>query len=47
MPICAGVLVAGSALAFALVRRPAPGCVRPECRTHGNVVTPPLEAKGR
>jgi EmrB/QacA subfamily drug resistance transporter len=46
MPICAGVLVAGSALAFALVRRPAPGCVRPECRTHGNVMSPPLEAKG-
>ncbi|MER5529409.1 MFS transporter [Streptomyces sp. NPDC002677] len=45
MPICAGVLVVGSALAFALVRRPAPGCVRPECRTHGNVTSPPLEAK--
>ncbi|MER7838224.1 MFS transporter [Streptomyces sp. NPDC096040] len=47
MPICAGVLVVGSALAFALVRRPAPGCVRPECRTHGNVTSPPLEAEGR
>ncbi|MEU5309528.1 MFS transporter [Streptomyces sp. NPDC021562] len=46
MPICAGVLVLGSALAFALVRRPAPGCVRPECRTHGNITTPPLEAEG-
>ncbi|MGW2961300.1 MFS transporter [Streptomyces sp. NPDC001220] len=45
MPICAGVLVVGSALAFALVRRPTPGCVRPECRTHGNVTSPPLEAK--
>ncbi|MER6225044.1 MFS transporter [Streptomyces sp900105755] len=45
MPICAGVLVAGSALAFAMVRRPAPGCVRPECRTHGNVTSPPIEAK--
>jgi EmrB/QacA subfamily drug resistance transporter len=45
MPICAGVLVVGSALAFALVRRPAPGCVRPECRTHGNVTSPPIEAK--
>ncbi|GGY96118.1 MFS transporter [Streptomyces olivaceoviridis] len=44
MPICAGVLVLGSALAFALVRRPAPGCRRPECRTHGNVTAPPLEA---
>ncbi|MER5518536.1 MFS transporter [Streptomyces sp. NPDC002763] len=47
MPICAGVLVVGSALAFALVRRPAPGCARPECRVHGNVISPPLEAKGR
>ncbi|WP_046732608.1 MFS transporter [Streptomyces humi] len=46
MPICAGVLVVGSVLAFALVRRPAPGCVRPECRTHGNITTPPLEAEG-
>ncbi|MFG2963165.1 MULTISPECIES: MFS transporter [unclassified Streptomyces] len=47
MPICAGVLVVGAALAFALVRRPTPGCVRPECRHHGNVTTPPLEADGR
>ncbi|MFJ8489098.1 MFS transporter [Streptomyces sp. NPDC094038] len=47
MPICAGVLVVGAALAFALVRRPAPGCVRPECRTHGNVTSPPIEAEGR
>ncbi|MFG2938082.1 MFS transporter [Streptomyces sp. NPDC048282] len=47
MPICAGVLVVGAALAFALVRRPTPGCVRPECRHHGNVTTPPLEAEGR
>ncbi|MFJ9564633.1 MFS transporter [Streptomyces fuscichromogenes] len=46
MPICAGVLVVGSVLAFALVRRPAPGCVRPECRRHGNVTTPPLETDG-
>jgi EmrB/QacA subfamily drug resistance transporter len=45
MPICAGVLVVGSALAFALVRRPAPGCVRPECRTHGSVTAPPLEGE--
>ncbi|MGW2714837.1 MFS transporter, partial [Streptomyces sp. NPDC001356] len=44
MPICAGVLVLGSVLAFALVRRPAPGCRRPECRTHGSVTAPPLEA---
>ncbi|WP_181805164.1 MFS transporter [Streptomyces shenzhenensis] len=47
MPICAGALVAGAALAFAMVRRPAPGCVRPECRHHGNVTTPPLEPEGR
>ncbi|MFF7970731.1 DHA2 family efflux MFS transporter permease subunit [Streptomyces sp. NPDC007905] len=47
MPICAGTLLLGSALAFALVRRPAPGCRRPECRTHGNVTTPPLEQERR
>ncbi|MYT73593.1 MULTISPECIES: MFS transporter [unclassified Streptomyces] len=45
MPICAVVLVVGSALAFTLVRRPAPGCARPECRTHGGVTAPPLEGK--
>ncbi|MFJ4524621.1 MFS transporter [Streptomyces sp. NPDC088810] len=44
MPMCAGVLVLGSAVAFALVRRPGPGCRRPECRTHGSVTAPPLEA---
>ncbi|MBJ7901837.1 MFS transporter [Streptomyces sp. DSM 110735] len=44
MPICAGVLVLGSILAFALVRRrPTPECPHPECRTHGNLTTPPLE----
>ncbi|MEU6594031.1 MFS transporter [Streptomyces sp. NPDC046881] len=47
MPMCAGVLVLGAAVAFALVRRPAPGCRRPECRTHGSVAAPPLEAGGR
>ncbi|EST29631.1 hypothetical protein M878_20080 [Streptomyces roseochromogenus subsp. oscitans DS 12.976] len=31
MPICAGALALASALAFALARRPAPGCRRPEC----------------
>ncbi|MEW2303597.1 MFS transporter [Streptomyces sp. NPDC006655] len=46
MPICAAVLVLGSVLAFTLVRRPTPGCRRPECRTHGNITTPPLEAEG-
>ena len=43
MPVCAGVLVLGSVLAFATVRKPQPGCDRPECRTHGCVTAPPLE----
>ncbi|MEU1528305.1 MFS transporter [Streptomyces fagopyri] len=43
MPLCAGVLVVGAVLAFATVRRPAPDCRRPQCRTHGCVTTPPLE----
>ncbi|MFJ1808668.1 MULTISPECIES: MFS transporter [unclassified Streptomyces] len=50
MVLCAGVLVLGAVVAFATVRRPAPGCRRPECRTHGSVLAPPLEgarAKGR
>ncbi|MEU2061904.1 MFS transporter [Streptomyces sp. NPDC013455] len=46
MPICAGLLAAGALLAFALVRRPSPGCRRPECRTHGSVASPPLEGQG-
>ncbi|WP_122616747.1 MFS transporter [Streptomyces sp. Tu 4128] len=45
MLICAGVLVAGSAIAFTTVRRPSPDCRRPECRTHGSILTPPLEAE--
>ncbi|MBX7552957.1 MFS transporter [Streptomyces sp. NPDC004232] len=45
MPICAGTLLLGSALAFALVRRPGPGCARPECRTYGSVTVPPLEGE--
>ncbi|MGQ4481069.1 MFS transporter [Streptomyces sp. SAS_276] len=47
---CAGVLVVGSVLAFATVRRPAAGCRRPECLTHGSITAPPLEpqvGKGR
>jgi EmrB/QacA subfamily drug resistance transporter len=40
---CAGVLVAGAVLACATVRRPAPGCRHPECRTHCGVQAPPLE----
>ncbi|GAB2455060.1 MFS transporter [Streptomyces incanus] len=43
MVLCAAVLVVGSVIAFATVRRPAPGCRRPECRTHGSVAVPPLE----
>ncbi|MFG2790059.1 MFS transporter [Streptomyces sp. NPDC048419] len=45
MLICAGVLVAGSALAFATVRSLPPDCRRPECRTHGSVTAPPLEGQ--
>ncbi|MFE8944374.1 MFS transporter [Streptomyces sp. NPDC007856] len=47
MPICAGVLVAGSLVAFALVRRPAPECRHPECHVHGCVTAPPLEGERR
>ncbi|MGC9540082.1 MFS transporter [Streptomyces sp. UG1] len=43
MALCAAVLVAGAAFAFATVRRLPPDCTRPECRTHGGVVAPPLE----
>ncbi|WP_406475308.1 MFS transporter [Streptomyces sp. NBC_01615] len=43
MPLCAGILVVGAALAFTTVRRLAPDCRRPECRTHGCVTAPPLE----
>ncbi|MFF3938386.1 MFS transporter [Streptomyces phaeofaciens] len=42
---CAGALVVGAAVAFATVRRPAPDCTRPECRTHGSVMAPPLEGR--
>ncbi|MCX4763736.1 MFS transporter [Streptomyces sp. NBC_01275] len=45
MPLCAGVLAVGAAIAFTTVRRPAPGCRRPECRTHGSVLAPPLEGE--
>ncbi|MFJ9540858.1 MFS transporter [Streptomyces sp. NPDC101225] len=45
MLICAGVLVAGSAVAFATVRPLPPDCRRPECRTHGSVTAPPLEGQ--
>ncbi|MET9610994.1 MFS transporter [Streptomyces sp. NPDC006512] len=43
MPWCAGALVAGSALAWATVRTPAPGAPHPQCRTQCAVTAPPLE----
>ncbi|MET9733434.1 MFS transporter [Streptomyces sp. NPDC006458] len=45
MPLCAGVLVVGAGLAFAAVRRPDPGCRRPECRRFASVTSPPLEGE--
>ncbi|GCB47351.1 MFS transporter [Streptomyces sp. NL15-2K] len=47
MVVCAGVLVVGSLVAFATVRRPASDCRKPECRTHGSVAVPPLEGQRR
>ncbi|MFF0161703.1 MFS transporter [Streptomyces sp. NPDC005263] len=50
MVVCAAVLAVGSAVAFAKVRKPPPGCRTPECLTHGSVTAPPLEgerARGR
>ncbi|MEU9027303.1 MFS transporter [Streptomyces sp. NPDC048383] len=46
MPWCAGVLVAGSALAWATVRSPAPGAPHPQCRTQCGMTAPPLEPPG-
>ncbi|MGQ4328953.1 MFS transporter [Streptomyces hayashii] len=45
MGLCAGVLALGAVIAFTTVRRPPPDCRRPECRTHGSVLTPPLEGE--
>ncbi|MFE7168994.1 MFS transporter [Streptomyces sp. NPDC057616] len=45
MLICAGLLVVGSAVAFATVRSLPAECRRPECRTHGSVTAPPLEGQ--
>jgi EmrB/QacA subfamily drug resistance transporter len=45
MAMCAGVLVVGAVVAFLTVRRPAEDCRRPECRTHGSVLAPPLEGE--
>ncbi|MGW5772710.1 MFS transporter [Streptomyces longwoodensis] len=47
MVVCAGVLVVGAGLAWATVRRPVPGCRKPECRRHGSVLAPPLEGGRR
>ncbi|WP_079431036.1 MULTISPECIES: MFS transporter [Streptomyces] len=43
MAWCAGLLVAGAALAWATVRSPSPGACHPECRTSCAVGSPPLE----
>ncbi|WLW53360.1 MFS transporter [Streptomyces sp. YU58] len=45
MVLCAGVLVVGAVVAFMTVRRPPEDCRRPECRTHGSVLAPPLEGE--
>lgn len=45
MVLCAGVLALGALVAFTTVRRPPPDCRRPECRTHGSVLAPPLEGR--
>ncbi|MFF9058842.1 MFS transporter [Streptomyces sp. NPDC014882] len=42
---CAGALAVASLIAFTTVRRPPPDCRRPECRTHGAVLAPPLEGQ--
>ncbi|MFI1394214.1 MFS transporter [Streptomyces sp. NPDC020681] len=45
MPMCAGILLLGSLIAWSSVRRPAleVGRPRPECRVNCGVVAPPLE----
>ncbi|MFD5418395.1 DHA2 family efflux MFS transporter permease subunit [Streptomyces sp. NPDC127069] len=40
---CAGLMVAGAAVAWATVRSPSPGACHPECRTSCAVGSPPLE----
>ncbi|MFH9012685.1 MFS transporter [Streptomyces sp. NPDC017943] len=42
---CAGALVAGAVVSAAVVRRPPPGCRRPECLRHAGVTAPPLEGE--
>jgi EmrB/QacA subfamily drug resistance transporter len=45
MPMCAGILAAGSIVAWAMVRRPVREAVgpQPECRMNCGVAAPPLE----
>lgn len=43
MPLCAGLLVAGAVLAWAIVRPPAPLTCHPGCRYHCGVASPPLD----
>ncbi|GGW96251.1 hypothetical protein GCM10010353_09360 [Streptomyces chryseus] len=43
MPMCAGVLVLGAAIAWATVRTPGRECGAPECKVHCGVTSPPLE----
>ncbi|MEU0189313.1 MFS transporter [Streptomyces afghaniensis] len=45
MAWCAGALVVGAVVAAAVVRRPPPGCKRPECLRHAGVTAPPLEGE--
>ncbi|MET9958372.1 MFS transporter [Streptomyces sp. NPDC006326] len=40
---CAGILVFGAGLAWATVRRPAPGACHPQCHTYCATNAPPLE----
>lgn len=44
MPICAGVLVVGAAVAAVWIRRPARPCAHPECKVNCGVGAPPLES---
>ncbi|MEE1773578.1 MFS transporter [Streptomyces sp. JV185] len=48
MPMCAGLLVLGAAIAWATVRTPLPAAdeeeqTRPECTVHCGIAAPPLE----
>ncbi|MFB7515419.1 MFS transporter [Streptomyces sp. NPDC056144] len=43
MPMCAGILVVGAALAWTTMRTPAAADCHPECRVHCGVTSPPLD----